>query len=345
MATWTEPRYSRSRVDKAGTCYVNPGATQAEKDQARIVINNWRSSHSYPLNTLQVNLRYAASQVDNDPTVAQRIKRLPSIQHKLERISGMKLSRMQDLGGCRAVVADVEKVAQLVQFYTEKSQMKHKLVREDRYIWEPKPSGYRGVHLVYAYYSDKKSTYNDLKIEVQLRSQLQHGWATAVETVGTFTRQALKSSLGEQEWLRFFSLMSSALAMREGTPLVPETPEDPKALIAELRQHSKNLQVIDRLGAYGAALQFVEKQFKPTQKHTFLLSLDLNENVLSVSSFDDPSDAARRYSIAERESEGDPAKDVVLVSADSITSLRRAYPNYFLDTSAFLDSLRAVIGG
>src|SRR6185436_9568690 len=108
MATsWTEPRYSRSRIDKAGACYIDPATTQLEKDQARSVINNWRSSHSFPLNTLQVNLRYAASQVDNDPTVAQRIKRLPSIRHKLERIPGMKLSRMQDLGGCRAVVSDV----------------------------------------------------------------------------------------------------------------------------------------------------------------------------------------------------------------------------------------------
>jgi ppGpp synthetase/RelA/SpoT-type nucleotidyltranferase len=344
MATWTEPRYSRSRVDKAGACYVNPDATQQEKDKARGVINNWRSSHSYPLNTLQMNLRYAASQVDSEPTVAQRIKRLPSIRHKLERIHGMKLSRMQDLGGCRAVVSDVAKVTDLVDFYKGKSQMKHKLIREDLYVWEPKPSGYRGVHLVYAYNSDKKDTYNGLAIEIQLRSQLQHGWATAVETVGTFTQQALKSSLGEDEWLRFFSLMSSALALREGTPLVPGTPEDPQALIQELQQHATSLQVIDRLSAYGAVLQQVEQQLKPTKKHTFLLELDLEEKILHVKSYDDPAVAAQSYSRAERETEGNPEKDVVLVSADSVTSLRRAYPNYFLDTSAFLDSLKEAIG-
>ncbi len=345
MGTWTEPRHSRSSVDKAGACYINPNASQSEKDKARLVINNWRSSHSYPLNTLQMNLRYAATQVDPDPTVAQRIKRLPSIRHKLERIQGMNLSRMQDLGGCRAVVSDVAKVAELLNYYKGKSQMKHKLAREDLYIWEPKESGYRGVHLVYGYYSDKKTTYNDLKIEIQLRSQLQHGWATAVETVGTFTQQALKSSLGEEGWLRFFALMSSALALREQTPLVPGTPTDPTELINELRDYSTKLQVVDRLSAYGAALQHVEQQLKPGGKHTFLLELDLAARVLRVSSHEDSSLAAAAYSTAERKTEGNPEIDVVLVSADSITSLRRAYPNYFLDTTAFLESLQEATDG
>ena len=44
------------------------------------------------------------------------------------------------------------------------------------------PSGYRGVHLIYRYNSDRKTEYNTLLIEMQLRSQLQHAWATAVET-------------------------------------------------------------------------------------------------------------------------------------------------------------------
>jgi len=345
MATWTEPRHSRSSVDKAGACYIDPNSRLADRDKARLVINNWRSSHSYPLNTLQMNLRRAAAQFDPEATVAQRIKRLPSIRHKLERFSGMKLSRMQDLGGCRAVVSNVECVTELLHYYRDTTQMKHKLVREDFYIWEPKDSGYRSVHLVYAFNSDKKDTYNDLKIEIQLRSQLQHAWATAVETVGTFSQQALKSSLGEEGWLRFFALMSSALALREGTPLVPGTPTDPEDLIDELRDHASQLQVIDRLSAYGAALQHVEEQMKPRAKHTFLLELNVNERVLRVNPYADASKAARDYSVAERRTESDPAIDVVLVSADSIASLKRAYPNYFLDTTAFLESVEEAIQG
>jgi hypothetical protein len=67
---------------------------------ALAIINNWRSSHRYPLNGIQVNLRKITTKLDSDPTVAQRIKRLPSIRHKLERFHGMDLARMQDIGGC-----------------------------------------------------------------------------------------------------------------------------------------------------------------------------------------------------------------------------------------------------
>lgn len=83
-----------------------------------------------------MNLRKVAGDLDSDPTVAQRIKRLPSIPHKLERIPGMQLSRMQDVGGCRAVVSATAIVNELVAYYRSTSRMKHRLVREYPYIEE-----------------------------------------------------------------------------------------------------------------------------------------------------------------------------------------------------------------
>ena len=38
-----------------------------------------------------------------------------------------------------------------------------------------------------------------------------------------------------------------------------------------------------------------------------------------------------------------PEADVVLVSVDSMAALRRAYPNYFLDTRAFLEAVKAAV--
>src|SRR3954453_15169180 len=114
---WTEPAYPRGEVRRAGRTYIDPGATPEAREMALAVINNWRSSHSFPLNTLQVNLRNVSTQNDADPTTAQRIKRLPSIRHKLERIPGMKLSRMQDIGGGRAVLSSVDAVREVVEYY------------------------------------------------------------------------------------------------------------------------------------------------------------------------------------------------------------------------------------
>jgi ppGpp synthetase/RelA/SpoT-type nucleotidyltranferase len=339
---WTTPLYSRQEVNTAGKNYVSSTASKEEKELARAVINNWRSSHSFPLNTFQMNLRKAASRVDQDTTVARRIKRLPSIRHKLERLPNMKLSQMQDLGGCRAILTSVDKVEDLAEHYRSKSRIKHKLLKEYQYIQNPKDSGYRGIHLVYAYKSDEKDTYNGLRIEIQLRSYQQHAWATAVETVGTFTQQALKSSWGEADWLRFFALMSSAMAMREGRPIVPGTPEDYKTLLKELSALSKRLKVIDRLAAYGEALRTVE-DVHAKRGHVFLLDLDIQENELTIRTFESALKAADEYAALEAATEGEEGKDVVLVSAESVAALQRAYPNYFLDTTAFLVSLRSIL--
>lgn len=340
---WAEPAYSRGRVNDAGATYVDPKAPPDTRAIALAVINNWRSSHSFPLNTLQVSLRRVAADRDDDPTVAQRIKRLPSIRHKLERMTHMKLARMQDIGGARAVVSAVSVVDKVVAYYKHESQIKHRLIREDQYIADPKPSGYRGVHLVYAYYSDRKPTYNDLRIELQIRTRLQHAWATAVETVGTFTQQALKSSQGRQDWLRFFALMSSALARREGTTLVPGTATDPEKLVRELRDYVAKLDVVPRLDSYRAVVQYAEKQLDEMKGHTFLLELDTQALELNVRSYEDRMIAADEYSAIEREIEGDPTKDAVLVTVESLATLRRAFPNYFLDTTAFLDAVNEAI--
>jgi ppGpp synthetase/RelA/SpoT-type nucleotidyltranferase len=129
----------------------------------------------------------------------------------------MTLSQMQDIGGCRAIVSSAEGVAKLCASYAE-SDLKHILHQTDNYIDTPKDSGYRGVHLIYRYHSDRRQDYNSLKIEMQLRSQLQHAWATAVETVGAFVRQALKSSVGEQ--CEIFGSRQQARGLRRGASVL-----------------------------------------------------------------------------------------------------------------------------
>lgn len=206
---WAVPQFSKSQVDAAGVAIVTPGVQQERLDDALTVVNNWRSAHSFPLNTFQVGLRRRARDIDGTALVAQRLKRLSSIKLKLQRFQTMQLSRMQDIGGCRAVVDSVSQARKVRDAYARRG-LKHSLVNQKDYIAEPKESGYRGIHLVYRYRSDRADTYNGLLLEVQLRTGLQHAWATAVETVGTFLEQSLKSSQGSEQWLRFFSVVGSA---------------------------------------------------------------------------------------------------------------------------------------
>lgn len=352
---WAEPQYRADELNKAGKILVRSEREDwqswteedwTQYENAIVIVNNWRSSHAYPLNTFQVGLRKVGRRFEKDVLVAQRIKRLSSIRHKLDRFPKMKLSQMQDLGGCRAIFRNIESVARTCDYYTDESSMKHELVSLDDYVGEPKASGYRGIHLVYRYFSDKgKTAYNGLKIELQLRSQFQHAWATAVETVGMFSGQALKSSIGDEDWKRFFSLMGSAIAMREGCPLVPETPKVGKDLREEVREHANRLKVAERLDGYRSAMHNISTASQDA--FFFLMQLDPKASQLSVRGFkrNQADLAEEEYAKAEKLSKENRATDAVLVSVESVNALSKAYPNYFADTGLFSSLMKQTIAG
>jgi hypothetical protein len=337
---WVKPSHSRKDVDAAGLTLLNADKRDSiDVDAAIDVISNWRAAHGFPLNAIQMLLRKKVSSIQQDGyIVAQRLKRLPTMVDKLRRMPKLTLSRFQDIGGCRAVLTSVSNVQRLRADF-ERSRMKHELVREKDYISSPKASGYRGIHRIYKYSSLENSAYNGLQIEVQIRTDIQHAWATAVETVGTLIGQSLKSSEGQQEWLRFFALASSAFARMEGTNAVPGTPDNPRELNDEIAALYQSLQVSQKLHAYSKALQFSEST--NTDADLYLLFLDPTERMLSVRGFmrKKLQEAADEYAKAEQAARDKPGAQAVLVSADSMRSLRRAYPNYFLDTYTFLNKL------
>jgi hypothetical protein len=349
MSRWAKPLYSKNKVNRAGARLLVP-ITDDRWDlddylDALDVINNFRSIHGHPLNTFQTTLRIKGRQIDPDIIVAQRIKRLSSIILKLTRFPLMTLSQMQDIGGCRAVLTDAQMVDNLVDAYLA-SDLKHKLHTSDDYIAEPKPSGYRGRHLIYVYHSDKIETYNGLKIEMQVRSQFQHAWATAVEIVGTFTRQALKSSQGEEAWLRFFALMGTAIARIEGTPPVPDTPTNDDDLINELKDAEHELNAVSKLIAFSTAPYQIETE-SAGKNHFFLMELDVQTNELKIRSYSQGQleQATEDYLEVEKRSKDNVSQDAVLVSVDSLAALRRAYPNYYLDTDLFVGLVQDSLNG
>jgi hypothetical protein len=225
----------------------NPSESVAEKSSRNF-------GNNLPLLVFRVDLARRAHKIDRSATIAQRIKRLRSIEAKLIRFPLMRLSHMQDIGGCRAVVRNVRMVRELSNVY-KKCRTKHELLRFDDYLTEPPGSGYRGIHLIYSYQSSTRPAYNGLKIEIQLRSRQQHAWATAVETVDVFTGQALKGGRGRTEWQRFFALMGTYIAAKERCPPVPNTPSDPIMLRDQIKEHVSDLEVFHHLWSYQATLQ------------------------------------------------------------------------------------------
>ena len=335
---WAKLGYSRNDVDRAGRTLIDKDATEIDQTRALDVLNNLRSSHSFPLNTLQMNLRHKARSVDPKALVAQRLKRVASIVEKLRRFTTMNLSQMQDTGGCRAIVKNVSSVRRLTEAFLA-PRTRHVLRTHKDYIAEPRESGYRSVHLVYQYQSSHNETYNNHQIEIQLRSRLQHAWATAVETVGTFLGQALKASEGSDRWLRFFTLTSSAFAEAEATSPVPGTPRG-KQLFGKIRREADALRVVEKLNAYRIALKTIEEHAHVEDQY-FLLSLRPEEGLVEIFTYRDDAldEAADHYLELEKRYIESPGAQAVLVRAQSTQALRAAFPNYFLNTQAFLDQL------
>lgn len=298
------------------------------------IINNWRSAHAYPLNTFQITLRNRARKFEKAVTVAQRAKRLDSIHRKLLSKKTMRLTQMQDVAGCRAIFSKLTNVYRLAEFY-KKTDFDHKFRNEKDYISNPKPDGYRSYHLVYEYVgTESTSDYSGMRVEIQLRTQLQHSWATAVEAVGLFTRQALKSNQGDEDWLRFFALMSSAIAAIERTPCVPGTPGDKRSLVSEISTLAENLRAKDMLRAYNTTLETLGAA---KDAKYFIIEVDPDEGKVTLRRFKakESATANSQYTDLESKIPEGSSRQVVLVSAADITALKRAYPNYFLDTALF----------
>ena len=289
---WARPQFTKNQVDWAGKMLVRGMRDEVsvdegdEYDRALNIISNWRSAHAYPLNTFQATLRGKSRRIDANAIVAQRTKRLWSIWHKLDRFRTMQLSQMQDIAGIRAIVSTSQQALELLQSY-QSSSLRHTR-KITNYIESPRPSGYRGIHAIWRYQSDKPSAkiYNGLHLEMQIRSSLQHTWATTVETMGTLTKQALKSSLGDDNWLRFFALMGSVIAIKEGAPLVPGTPRSPDKLAAELRIYADRIYASSRLRSLGTALQQLEENVSDaTKTKYFLLELTPDTDTVKITGF------------------------------------------------------------
>jgi len=341
--TWPTPEFSKSQINKAGRILVDPPSPE-DLAWAREVLSNWRACHGYPINTFQATLRDKLKRLGlTDAFVAQRLKRMPSIIAKLKRFKDMNLARMQDIGGIRAVVPTVQAVRQIVAQYKE-STFRHELVSEKDYISEPKEDGYRSVHFVFRYKNELHRQYDGLLIELQIRTRLQHAWATAVETVDTFLGKRLKADQGDQDWLHFFAVTSAAFAHLEETQPVPGYQHLLRwETFRQVAAVEEDLGALAQLKVFSEAVRDMPQQGRGSYH---LVILNSKEKTVSIRPYAQRSLAQAMVDYAQTEtraSEGEPI-EVVLVSAGPIAQLRRAYPNYFLDTKEFVARVQGIIG-
>ena len=117
----------------------------------------------------------------------------------------MKLARVQDIGGCRAVLPGGQSEVYAV---LERMHQASWDIRDiDDYAKQPTKHGYRAVHVVIMR--------DEHLIEIQLRTPAQNRWAIAVERASNLLRMPLKFGVGEPKILEFYARAADAIAMQE----------------------------------------------------------------------------------------------------------------------------------
>ena len=337
---------AKKAVRRAGEILRTPGLSDAEMEEAFQVLSDWRALYYRPINTIQVLIRQKINALHiKSAIVAQRLKRTPSIIAKLKRYPKMQLDRMQDIGGIRAVVNSVTEVRELHQSLIKGRHKHNPVIPAKDYIAEPKPDGYRGIHQVFKYSTSQHEELEGMQIEVQIRTKLQHYWATAVETLGVIEKSSFKTGIGDEKFKQFFRVCSALFSIQEHQPVIKcLRDKSPQEIVHEFYSLEKELGVFDKLTAFTSVVKATSGVENKKANGYYLLILDTERKTTSFIPFasNQPQLAEQMYMLMEGKEKNNPNIDVVLAAAGDMKDLRTAYPNYFVDTKAFMNKLKTI---
>jgi hypothetical protein len=220
MATATP---SRSQIRRAAKTIRDLWLARADATITRKHVEAWgmlaeyRGTFQRPLDKVTIQLRRIVGYESAQVIVAQRLKRMPTIVDKLSRQPTMDITRMQDIGGCRAVLESPREVDAVV----DRVRRHWGCEKVYDYVGSPKASGYRAVHAVVLR--------DDRLIEIQLRTPGQQAWAVAVERAGARLRIPVKDGVGPAPVLRYFQLLGEVIGLEESGNTVDD------AIVAEMQ--------------------------------------------------------------------------------------------------------------
>lgn len=122
-------------------------------------------------------------ETDRNPisSIKTRLKRLESIKEKLERQNFPKTlesieSNLYDVAGVRVICTFVEDVYAIAEALLKQDDIT--LIMKKDYIANPKPNGYRSLHLIISIPIFLSQEKREMKVEIQLRTIAMDFWAS-----------------------------------------------------------------------------------------------------------------------------------------------------------------------
>ena len=290
-----------------------------------IELQEYRTSHKETLSLVFNALCSTTRKITSDSIVTYRIKRFESIIGKLSRYPDMKFSRMWDIGGCRCILRNDKEVYRLKELI-EKELTVRKVYD---YIEKPQSEGYKSLHLFVCVPDDDKV------IEVQLRNQQDHNWATLVEITDLLFDAKLKEYGQNEELLRFHFLLSktSELTLYEKREI---------ADITEKYDYFNKISGVFTRNYLQVRKQWLDIEDKPS--HKFFLLETKKDEPPKIESFVKFNEAEDSYFNVYK---GSDKANIVLthLPSPSYRNISMAYSNYILTVHSFQDDLFTIIEG
>ncbi len=223
---------SKTQVDRLGDRLKKGNITEADLRLLDSYRRSFTEAHEIVVGTIRKELKL-------EPT-GRRAKSTTSISDKLRRES-IRLTQIQDIAGCRLIVADIANQETVIQSL---KNLFEKTVIVDR---RQKPShGYRAVHVLVSC--------RGKLIEIQVRTKLQQLWAELSEKYSDIIDPAVKYGGGDeniQEILTFTSLLVASEEAIEAGLAVPQNDltTELKQRLADFNEHHR-LQIFELLRTY-----------------------------------------------------------------------------------------------
>jgi ppGpp synthetase/RelA/SpoT-type nucleotidyltranferase len=340
---------TKSKIDRAGIALAKDSFRNVEEMvELEDVFDEYRKSHLEPLSETTLELQKWLNEYGHDYYIAQRLKRKPQIIRKLNRLS-VRLTQLQDIGGCRIIVEKNELVDQIISFLKSKieSTEELKLVRITDYREKGRDiTGYRSVHLLLER--------SGKKLELQLRSRIQHYWAESIERTSVIYGRHLKESEGDERVISYFQKLSDAFFEIESgrTPSVRfrlEIDVAKKEAEEIIRKHSLS-KAIDSHVNEDIILTLTEKERRSTSPiNNWIIVFDWSSG--KFVSWDivgkTPDEAIKAYVHYENQFPAEKHFEVVLIGSSHVATVRKTHSHYFgiEDYEKILENLDESIEG
>lgn len=322
---------SKSRIDRAGAAFAKDDFKSAEElIELEEIFDEYRKAHLQPLSETTLELQRWLSAYDSDYYIAQRLKRKPQIIRKLNRLS-VRLTQLQDVGGCRIIVDKDTDVDQLHAFIENRvnAQSNLKIDRITDYREKGRDiTGYRALHILLY-----RSGY---KLELQIRSRIQHYWAESIERTSVIYGYHLKEGEGDPAVIGYFQRLSDAFyeieSGRQPSPQVTLEIDQLKTSSEKIIESSDKGRVFDSYVNEDIIKTLTEKEAgHPNPINNWIIVFDWSSGAFV--SWDivgrSPEDAIEAYVRYEKAFPVEKNFEVVLIGSSKVATVRRTHSHYF----------------